>query len=345
MPRKPAVKTDQPITIHQVARHAGVSIGTVSKALHGTGQLKEETRRKVRAAIEELGYRPNEIAQSLARKRSFTVGLITTDSYGRFTIPIVEGIDTALATVEFNILLCNTQGSRERERQQVLSLQAKQVDGIIVTSNRTDPRPALNLRGIPTVYAYTQVDDVDALCLLPDDRQGGRLVGEHLLQLGHSRLGFYGGPEDYLASRERLLGFEEALFRAGVKVQDQVYGNWTEEFGHQVASRVVDLGLTGVFCASDQIARGVLDRLRELGKRVPEDVSVVGFDNWATLAPTSRPGLTSVDMNLHELGHQAALLLLDLIDGAHLSGTRQLPCQLVVRKSTGKASTTTRRSR
>src|SRR5438045_2467902 len=155
-------------TIWDVARAAGVSVGTVSKALNGRGQLREETRSTVLSAAERLGFRPNDLAQSLLRKRTFTVGLISTDSYGRFSIPVLEGIESALEAARISVFLCSADDPA-RERRHVDSLLAKRVDGIIVTGRRTDMRPALDLGdvSVPVIYAFAQVADERALCLLP----------------------------------------------------------------------------------------------------------------------------------------------------------------------------------
>src|SRR5262249_599280 len=153
----------RPATIWDVARAAGVSVGTVSKALNGRGQLRAETREAVRAAAEQLGFRPNDLAQSLLRKRSFTIGLISTDRYGRFSIPLLEGIEDALEAARISVFLCSASDDPARERQHIDSLLAKRVDGIIVTGRRTDPRPALDLGNapVPVLYAFAQVADRD----------------------------------------------------------------------------------------------------------------------------------------------------------------------------------------
>src|SRR5262245_10422210 len=135
-----------PVTIRDVARAAGVSVGTVSKALNGQGQLREETRVAVRSTAQRLGFRPNHLAQSLLRKRTFTVGLISTDSYGRFSIPVLEGIESALEPARISVFLCRADDP-VRERRHVDSLLAKRVDGIIVTGRRTDLRPPIDLGG------------------------------------------------------------------------------------------------------------------------------------------------------------------------------------------------------
>ena len=213
-----SVVTKSPVTIRDVARLAGVSVGTVSKALNGYGQLRAETRDAVRNAAERLGFRPNDLAQSLLRKRSFTVGLISTDSYGRFSIPVLEGIESALEPARLSVFLCRADDP-VRERRHVDSLLAKRVDGIIVTGRRTDRRSPVDLGDapVPVVYAFAQVADPRALCLLPDDRGGARLAVEHLIGLGRRRIAHVTGPVDFEAVRKRRQGFRDALAAAGLR--------------------------------------------------------------------------------------------------------------------------------
>ncbi|MER3553042.1 MAG: LacI family transcriptional regulator [Meiothermus sp.] len=328
-------------TIRDVAKAAGVSLGTASKALSGQGQLREETRQHVRSVAERLGYFPNDLFHSIRRKRSFTVGLISTDSYGRFSIPLLEGIEHALGEAQISVFLCNAKDDPVLERQHVESLLAKRVDGIIVTSRRTDPRPSLDLRGakIPVLYAYAQVDDPAALCLLPDDAQGGYIATGHLLRLGRRNVAHITGPERFGAARERLQGMQKALREHGLKLSKHriLHGAWSEAWGYQAVRELLqrDPKIDALFCGSDLIARGALDALRESGVRVPEDLAVVGFDNWEILAEAARPPLTSVDMNLLELGRQAGRRLLRMIDGRNEPGVQRLPCRLVVRASCG----------
>jgi len=205
-------------TIKDVAIAAGVSIGTVSKALNGQGQLRDETRRRVQVAAEQLGYQPNDLAQSLHRKRSFTVGLISTDSYGRFSMPLLEGLEHALGSAEISVFLCNAADDPARERRHVESLLAKRVDGIIVTANRTDPRSRLETgrTGLPVLYAMARTEDEHDLCLVPDDAGGARLATEHLLHLGRRRVAHVTGPSDYEVVGLRREAARAALEAAGL---------------------------------------------------------------------------------------------------------------------------------
>jgi LacI family transcriptional regulator len=328
-------------TIHDVARAAGVTIGTVSKALNGRGQLRPETRERVLAEATRLEFRPNDLIRSLLRGRTYTVGLLTTDYFGRFTMPLLAGIEDALGAAEILVFLCNVRDDPGREREVIASLLAKQVDGIIVTGRRTDPRPAVDIGRsmVPLVYANTRVLDVEALCLLPDDAGGARLAVGHLLDTGCRRIASVTGPAHWDAVAQRRQGMTAALQDRGLDLpEERVWcGAWTEAWGHQAVEQLLarDPTVDGIFCGSDLIARGVVDRLRELGRAVPGEIAVVGFDNWQIIAEATRPALTTVDLNLHDLGREAAHRLLAMVGGDGETGTVRLPCSLVVRASTG----------
>jgi LacI family transcriptional regulator len=331
-------------TVHDVARAAGVTIGTVSKALNGRGKLRAETRQRVREAAARLGYRPNHLAHSLRRGRTFTVGLLTTDRYGRFSIPLLAGVEDALGDARISVFLCNARDDPERERQHLDSLLAKRVDGIIVTGRRIDRRPPIDLGGarVPVLYAFAQSTDPGALCLIPDDAGGGRLAAEHLVSVGRQRLAHVTGPDDFEAVRRRRDGMLAALAERGLDCPERriLSGPWSEAWGYHAAHRLLerDPSVDAIFCGSDLLARGVVDALRERGVRVPDDIAVVGFDNWEIIASATRPPLTTVDLELESLGRLAGRRLLDLIDGHAESGLLQHPCRMVVRTSCGASA-------
>ncbi|HEY1722078.1 MAG TPA: LacI family DNA-binding transcriptional regulator [Magnetospirillaceae bacterium] len=331
-------------TIRDVAAAAGVSIGTASKALRGQGSLRDETRLRVREAADRLGFRPNDLAQSLHRKKSFTVGLLSNDSYGRFTIPLLEGIEQSLASAGVSVFVCNAFDDTAREEKLIDSLLSKRVDGIIVTSRRTDPRTAVDLHnaGVPLLYAFTRVQSEEAFCLVPDDLGGARLGVEHLIKNGRRRIAHISGPERFESVRLRRDAYQAVLQEHGLPHDSSkvLIGAWSESWGHEAVAKLFGGGATGhdidaIFCGSDQIARGVVDALRERGVRVPQDVAIVGFDNWEIVAAATRPPLTTIDMNLQELGREAGSAVLSMIDGGHRTGTIRIPCKLVVRDSCG----------
>jgi LacI family transcriptional regulator len=325
------------VTIRDVAAEAGVSIGTASKALNGQGKLRAETRERVASVAQRLGFAPNTLAQALLAGRSFTVGLITSDSFGRFSIPVMLGAEDALGTGDVSVFMCDTRDDPERERRYVEMLAARRVDGLIVTGRRVEPRPPVTTRlGIPVVYAMTQPLGGDGPAVLPDDEGGGRTAAEHLLAGGRRRIGHITGPERFLAARRRAEGFGAVLAAAGKSPHGGVrFGEWSERWGREAAGALLRSApdADAIFCGSDQIARGVADTLRAAGRSIPANVALVGFDNWEPMALGAQPPLTSIDMCLEEVGRDAAELLLAAIAGEPARGTRTVPCRLVVRQS------------
>jgi LacI family transcriptional regulator len=326
------------VTITDVARLAGVSPGTASKALNGRGGISADTATRVRQAADRLGYQPNALARGLLTGRSFTVGLITTDSFGRFSIPVMQGAEDALGPGRISVFLCDSRDDQIREQHYLRTLLERRVDGIIVTGRRQDPREPIG-QGLPApvVYAMTHSTDPGDLSLIPDDEQGGTLAVHHLLSTGRTHIGHVTGPRRFKAALLRAAGAEKALAAAGLELAggEPLFGEWTEEWGRQATDMLLrsQAHLDAIFCGNDQIARGVADALREAGRRVPDDVALVGFDNWEVMAESSRPPLTTVDMNLRELGRAAGERLLAAIEGRPSAGVQLLPCSLVVRES------------
>jgi len=326
-------------TIRDVARIAEVSIGTASKALNAGGRLRQETREKVLRVAREIGYRPNDLAQSLHRAKSRTIGIISNDSFGRFTFPIVEALEERLAEAGIAVFMCNATDDPARERQHLDQLLGKRIDGLVVTARRADKRPPIGplAHGLPVIYVFSQADDAGALSLLPDDEGGAMLAVAHLASLGRKRIAHVTGPEHFEAVRLRREGYRSALAEAGLPEIGGFYlsGVWSEEWGREAVAKLFSMPQRpdAIFCGNDQIARGATDALREMGIGVPADVAIVGFDNWDVMTLAARPPLTSVDMNLKALGREAGDSLLEMIAGRKLSGVRRRPCSLVVRAS------------
>ena len=339
------------VRITDVAALAGVSIGTASKALNGTGQLRESTRARVKDAAEKLGFVGDARARALSSGRTYTVGMITTDSFGRFSIPVLLGAEDALSAGQMAVLLCDTRDDHVREAHYLRSLAARGVDGIIVTGRSADARPPIDVP-IPVVYAFTPSTDPDDVSVTLDDAAGSAAVAAHVLSTGRRRVAIVTGPERHRSAVRRVSGATEVL--GASLVAEPLYGEWSERWGRQAvdvlgrgvglasagagtgagaASGSGALGVDAIVCGSDQIARGVCDRLRELGLSVPDDVAVAGFDDWDVMALASRPPLTTVDLRLEELGRVAGRALLDLIDGGAAASATVTP-SLVVREST-----------
>jgi LacI family transcriptional regulator len=331
------------VTLRDVALAAGVSIATASKALNKQGRMTEETRARIQETAQRLGFRPNGLAQSLLRRRSFTVGLLTNDTYGRFSLPVMSGISEALIDNGVSVFLCNVEDDPRLAQLHVDAMLEKQVDGIIATGKRLDRHLPVDLSnlGVPVIYAFTE-PDAGAIAFVSDDASGARAAIEHFVQLGRRHIAHVTGPQSFAVVHARAGAYRDVLAEAGLPAMDPLLGSWSEAWGHEAVERLFGAGgerPDAVFCGNDQIARGVVDALRERGLRVPDDVGVIGFDNWEIVAVQTRPQLTSVDMNLATLGREAGLTLLSLVDGKHVEpGIRKLPCRLVVRQSCGRHS-------
>jgi LacI family transcriptional regulator len=317
-------------------------VGTASKAINGRGQLRASTRERVLAAAEELGFQPNALARGLIAGRSYTVGVLTTDSFGRFTIPIMLGVEDALGAGEISTFLCDGRGDPFREQHYVRTLLSRRVDGVVVTGRRPDPRSPIGDLPIPVVYVYAASEDADDLSVLSDDEQGAGLAISHLIRTGRTSIAHVTGPQRHLSARLREAGARSALAAAGREfaADGVLWGEWSEAWGRVAAEILIRSGapFDAVFCGSDQIARGVADTLRENGVTIPDDVALIGFDNWDVMVEGGRPPLTTIDPNLTELGRVAARRLLSAIEGDPLEpGHVRLPCQLVIRQSSEAA--------
>ncbi|GIG25374.1 LacI family DNA-binding transcriptional regulator [Cellulomonas denverensis] len=328
----------RPARLADVARLAGVSPATASKALNNREQVRAETRERVVSAAEALGFRPHNSARHLASGRSRTIGLITHDLEGRFSIPILMGAEDVAGTGDVSVLLCDARGDSIREQHHLHTLLSRRVDGLIVVGARTDPRPSLGALPVPVVYAYAPSEDPQDTSVVTDDLAGGRMAVEHLLALGRSRIGIVAGDIDFLAARQRVDGAMRALTEAGLEPVGgtALYGAWTEEWGRIAAASILGRHpeVDALVCGSDLIARGALETARERGRAVPQEIAVLGHDNWGLISDGARPRLSSIDLNLEELGRRAAALLFGAIDGDPRPRTTTIPSRLVPRGST-----------
>ncbi|MGW2143535.1 LacI family DNA-binding transcriptional regulator [Nonomuraea bangladeshensis] len=325
------------MTITDVARLAGVSPSTASKALNGRDQVRATTRQRVAAAARELGYTPNPVAQQLRGTSTHrTVGFLAGDGIGRFTLPVLLGATHALGPV--SVTLCDSRGDQDLEREHLIRLGHQQVDGVIVLGSSTDPRPPLTARiAAPVVYAMSPSSDPADLSVIPDEWAGARLAVEHLLDSGRRRVAVIGGPAGQRANKERLGATRETLRARGLRLAGSrpYLGEWSEAWGRAATAMLLrdDPGVDAVFCTNDQLARGAVETLRESGRRVPDDVAVVGYDNWSPYVTESRPPISSVDMELEALGRHCIRLLFGAEPRPDGPGPIRLPCRLVRRES------------
>jgi DNA-binding LacI/PurR family transcriptional regulator len=337
------------VSIKDIAKVAGVSHSTVSRALSGSPLVREETRSRIKQLAQEMGYYPSAVARSLVTRRTLTIGLVVTSVTDPFWAEVVGGIEGIALERGYSVLLANSNRERQRELAVVQMLGEKRVDGIIVAASRVGAlyRPVLGELGVPIVLINRHSEEKEPTMhsVATDNVQGGYLATRHLLDLGHRRIGYIADPEDLSSNSDRLRGYRQALLEwdlafnlppdAGgstlvVDGNGQLEGGWHAMRLLLAASAPV----TGVFCYNDLTAIGALRAIREAGKKVPEDVSVIGYDDLAMAAYTDPP-LTTVAQAKREMGRQAMEMILQLIADTAPVEDIVLPGQLVIRESTG----------
>jgi len=291
-------------SIYEVARAAGLSVATVSRVLNDKGPVRAETRLRVLETVERLGYVPHSAARSLSTRRTMSIGVLLPDMHGAFFSEIVRGIDLAARAAGYHLLVSGSH-SDPAETAALLQTLHGRVDGLILMTpalGGTWLQKALPRR-VPVVLLNDDGTDERHHSLRIDNRRGARLAVEHLIGLGHRAIAFLGGPVGNADATERLAGYREALVAGGLPLNRhfELAGDFSEESGVQAGAKVAALvpQPTAIFAANDAMAIGCLAALRERGLRVPEDVSLVGFD----------------DVPIAELGKQAMALLLAAVDG------------------------------
>jgi DNA-binding LacI/PurR family transcriptional regulator len=329
-------------TIYDVARLAGVSTATVSRALNGTGQIAPATRAAIDAAVAQLGFRPNSIARSLVTKSTQTIALLLPDISNPFYAALVSGIQAYVLERDHTMLLCTTEGDAEREEQYLQLLRAKQVDGALVDGLvlPSDRIARFVREGFPIVCLDRDIDSNSIPLVQVDNRLGGRLATEHLVELGHTRIAHITGAPHLRISEERRAGYNDALGAAGIEAAAALVadGTFTEEGGYNGARTLLeaDPDLTAIFAANDLSAVGALNAIAGTGRRVPDDVSVVGFDDLR-LAEFTSPPLTTIHQPAEGIARLATELLIGLTHGQEVEQMHHvLAPSLVVRQSTAR---------
>ncbi|MDR7588845.1 MAG: LacI family DNA-binding transcriptional regulator [Armatimonadota bacterium] len=329
-------------TIRDVARRAGVSVATVSRVVnHSAHRVSPQTRRRVLEAVRALGYQANVIAQSLKKRASRTVALIVPDISNPFFPAIARGIEDVASQHGYAVLLCNTYEDLARERAYLDLLRKRWVDGVIFATAGTNTAHlrALRREGRPVVLVARDVDGVRIDAVLVDNYHGAYEATAHLLRLGHRRIAHIAGPASVRVAQERRRGYEQALADAGLPRDGALVGegDFTADGGRRAVEawlrRRADI--TAIVAANDLMAIGALEVLRAAGRRVPEDVAVVGFDD-ITFASLVSPALTTVAQPKYLMGQLAMQRLLELMAGESPAGRRiVLEPQLIVRDSCG----------
>jgi LacI family transcriptional regulator len=331
------------VSIKDVAAHAGVSVTTVSHVLNEAPgkRITDSTRARVKQAADELGYAPSSVARNLRLQRSQMLAMIsdeiaTTPYAGR----MILGAQEAASKAGWLLMVVNTGLDPEFEAAEIRALRQRQVDGFLYATmyHREVVLPEA-VDGVPTVLMDARSDDPSVASVVPDEVGGGRTATGELIRHGHTRIGFINNVDDIPATRGRLEGYRAALDDAGLAFDPRLVldGMSDTEGGLQTARKLLSATErpTALFCFNDRMAMGAYHAAAELGLRIPEDLSVVGFDNQELIAEGLRPALTTVALPHYEMGAWAVETLIAQIEGHELEGPRQatLSCPLVPRNS------------
>ena len=338
------MSTRGPVSIKDIAREARVSHSTVSRALADSPLVATETKQRIQRIAMEMGYTPSAIARGLVTKRTATIGLVVTTIADPFIAEVVQGVEETALDHGYSVILCDCNSEPEREMNCVRALRERRVDSIVVTSSRVGNLyvPLLVESDVPIVLINNQHDSQYVYSVRSDDLVGGRLAGEHLASLGHRRVAYVAGPPGAHASRQRLSGCRLALAESGGGIPDEwVFpGNGRAEGGQAAAEALHNRAEwpTAVFCYNDMTAIGVMKAIRTAGMRVPEDMSIIGYDD-ISFASLVEPPLTTIAQAKYALGESAMRLALDLLSERARATDRVLTPVLVERQSCTVRST------
>jgi DNA-binding LacI/PurR family transcriptional regulator len=308
------------VSIKDIAKAAGVSHSTVSRALSDSPLIKAETKARIQRLAREMGYSPDARARSLVMGQTRTVGVVVTTIADPFAAEIVQAIEHTAHDHAYTVILCSSNAEPEREIAAVKMLRSKRVDGVIVTSSRVGAlyQEHLERLGVPIVLINNHSEDSGryTYSVSVDNRHGGHLATTHLIQLGHRRIAYISRPSDYRSNLERLTGYRQALDAAGILFDPDlvVPGTGRADGGERALLALIgsDKPPTAVFCYNDMTAIGLLRAAREAGLDVPQDLSVVGFDD-ILLASYVCPALTTIAQPKAEMGRRALQMALALM--------------------------------
>jgi LacI family transcriptional regulator len=333
------------VSIRDVAAAAGVSVATVSRVLSPATPdvpIRKETRDRVERAIDQLGYRPNDLARALLQHRTSAVGLVVPDICNPYYGPLVRGVEDVASSHGYRVVLCNTDRDPAKISVYLDTLIKTRVDGIVLAGGgwADIPDRTAVLGNYRTRLVAVGRHDTTHPSVRIDNVAASREAADHLLGLGHRRIAFLGGPATSTTVQDRAHGYREALRVAGIPPSKEVarYGEFTEESGYVMTRELLgrnvgeDPAPTALLCANDRIALGAYAAAADAGCTVPGEVSVVGFDD-TPIARYVRPTLTTVAIPTYEMGRVAMRLLLAQLDGSTALELETLPTHLVIRES------------
>jgi LacI family transcriptional regulator len=341
MQRKKKQAVGKAASIYDVAREARVSVFTVSAVVNHKSHVGKKLRDRVEAAIRKLNYRPNLLARGLAKQKTHTIGMIVPDIANPFFPLVVRGAEDAAQKRGYNLLLCNSDDSQEKEENALELLLSKRVDGILLTKAVCDLTPPLRQliqeMKVPIVLVMRTFPQISRDAVITDDYRGAYEAVSHLARAGRKRIGLIGGPRKVSNGKARSEGFRDALKANGLAYDSElvVDGDYRVESGYRAGNLVLSHRPDGIYVANFLMTVGLLKAAEEMGLRCPEDFGLVSFDDYPWLS-TFHPKLTTVELPKYQLGQEAAELLLDRVSGNSGPGVlKKLQPELRVRESCG----------
>jgi LacI family transcriptional regulator len=329
----------------QVAEKAKVSTTTVSHVINNTRVVSSDVRERVLSVIQELRYIPSAVARSLKNDRTHTIGMMIPNNSNPYFAELIQGIEDESFKLGYNIILCNSYDDPKKQVAYVRVLMEKRIDGLILVSSGSDPEliQLLDVESIPKVLVDRELSVVSADFIESDHEQGGHQATKYLLELGHKDIACVSGPEDLLPSRDRVRGYQRALQEAGVTFRPEllVHSDFTSEGGFTAFQQLLALPQrpSAIFAGNDLMAIGGICAANQTGVKIPEELSVVGYDDIA-LASFSTPPLTTVVQPKYDIGVLTARVLVDRIGNADQAPRREmLGTTLKVRQSTAPFKT------
>ncbi len=329
------------VTIRDVATAAGVSYQTVSRVINRRPDVAEATRRRVWQVIEELGYQPSAIARSLVSKRTHTLGLITADFSDYFFTQVIVGAEAEARKQGYFFMLCSTERNPDDEPEYFRLLTERQVDGILFArpSTEEDSRHILSLirQEVPLVTTAYWLPGERLTVVDVDNVDGGLQATECLIQLGHRQIGMITGPAGWKSVNDRTEGYRLALERAGIPYDDTFIegGDWSYAGGYEAMQRLLSKApqITALFAQNDRMAIGAMRALREAGRKIPDDVAVVGYDDIPAAA-YCQPPLTTIRQPMQQVGEIATRLLIELVNDSDVERKEVLLKTELIRRET-----------
>ncbi|KAA0549027.1 LacI family transcriptional regulator [Bacillus sp. BGMRC 2118] len=333
-------------TIKDISKAAGVSVTTVSRALNGYSDVSESTRQKVMRVAKELNYVPNTLARSLVMNKSQTIGLLVSgftksSIKDNFMVEVMAGINDFAAETNYDLVLFSTDSTKQREKTYSQLCKERRVDGVIIQGIKIDDPYLLEVveSDIPCVLIDIPIESDTVGYVTTDNILGAKKAVHHLIELGHCNIAMVNGHDQAFVSKRRLEGYIESLKDSNLPICNDwiVNGKFNEEEAEQATEELLinNPEITAVFCASDLMALGVIKAARNLGKRVPEDLSVVGYDD-IVLASYSTPSLTTIAQDKFRMGYEAGRLLVQMLEGDNHSHIVTLETNLKIRDSSSR---------